>query len=211
MDESSLAGFLRDVIMPVSPSVLAEQQDMDLLPQNCSGRDVFNFGMESSLDMNEMDFGWINSQNSLRQPTWNPPTEGKQALHQVQQTPDVSSGICAGAEAYQKSVWRWNPSQKEHANPEQVNLSIPYQDIQILEARLAPDIIDQRIEHYSRDRILAMLLSTCEPGNVSKVVTSFPSADLLDSLMHLFFRSELQSTDAFLHLPTFRPQNQLPS
>ena len=212
MDESSLAGFLRDVMMPVSPNSLAGQHSMEFLPEHYSGRDVFNFGMDSSLDMNEMDFGWIHSQNSLRQqqPAWNPPPEIEHSLDRGQRTPDVSSGITAGAEAFQKSVWRWKPNQREHANAEQVNLSIPYKDMQHLEARLAPDVLDQRIEHNSRDKILAMLLSTCEPGNVSRVVSSFPSADLLDSLMHLFFRSELQSTDAFLHLPTFRPQNQMP-
>jgi hypothetical protein len=122
----------------------------------------------------------------------------------------VRSGITAGAEAYKKSVWRWKPDQREHSNAEQVNLSIPYKDMQYLEARLAPDILDQRIDQNSRDKILAMLISTCEPGNVSRAVSSFPSADLLDSLMHLFFRSELQSTDAFIHLPSFRPQYQMP-
>jgi hypothetical protein len=57
MDESSLAEFLRDVMMPVSPNSLAGQHSMDFLPQHYSGRDVFNFGMDSSLDMNDVDFG----------------------------------------------------------------------------------------------------------------------------------------------------------
>ncbi|TVY85354.1 hypothetical protein LSUE1_G000279 [Lachnellula suecica] len=213
MDESSLAEFLRDVMMPASSNSMAgQQQHMDFLPQHYSGRDVFNFGMDSSLDMNEVDFGWINSQNSLRQlqPTWNPPLEVEVEQPPIHRTPDVTSGITAGAEAYSKSVWRWKPNQREHANAEQVNLSLPYKDMQYLEARLAPDNRDQRIDQSSRDRVLAMLLSTCEPQNVSRVVTSFPSADLLDSLMHLFFRSELQSPDAFIHLPTFRPHSQLP-
>jgi len=95
------------------------------------------------------------------------------------------------------------PVQQEHAYAEQVNLSLPYKDMQNLEVRLSPDVLDHRLEQNSRDRILAMLLSTCEPSNVSRVVTSFPSADLLDSLMHLFFRSELPRADSYIHLATF--------
>jgi hypothetical protein len=72
------------------------------------------------------------------------------------------------------------------------------------------DILVPRLEQSCRDRILAMLLKTCEPVNVPKVVTSFPSAELLDSLMHLFFKTELSQTDSWIHLPTFRPQFQRP-
>ncbi|TVY38132.1 E3 SUMO-protein ligase, partial [Lachnellula occidentalis] len=214
IDESSLAEFLRDVMMPETPISLAGQQSMDFLPQHISGRDVFDFGMDSSLDMNDGDFGWINSQDCLRQQqsTWNPHFEVGHPVDRGLRTADVSSGMTAGAEAFQKSVWQWKPNQTEHSTAEQANLSISYKDMQLqyLEARLAPDILDQRIECNSRDKILAMLLSTCEPRRFSSIVSSFPSADLLDSLMHLFFRSDLHSTDAFIHLPTFKPQYQMP-
>ena len=210
MDDSSLAEFLRDVMMPASPNSLVGPNALEFIPQAYE-RDVFNFGMESSLDFNDLDIGWMNSQNS-RTPMWNynVPPEQEDRLDRGQETPDVRSGINAGAEAFQKSLWRWKPVQQEHAHSEQVNLSLPYKDMQNLETRLAPDILDQRIEATSRDRILAMLLSTCDPANVSRVVTSFPSADLLDSLMHLFFRTELSRTDTWIHLPTFRPQVQRP-
>lgn len=159
-----------------------------------------------------MDFGWINSQNS-RAPVWNSAFNLVPELDPAlpgQQTPDVRNGITAGAEAYERSLFRWAPQKQEHAYAEQVNLSLPYKDIQNLETRLSPEILDHRLEQNSRDRILAMLLSTCKPANVERVVTSFPSAELLDSLMHIFFRSELSRTDSWIHLPTFRPQAQRP-
>jgi hypothetical protein len=215
-DDSSLAEFLKDVMMPASPTnTFAAPNSLEFVPQHYPGRDVFNFGFESSLDFTDMDFGWISSQNSRQPAHWNynqpPPDHDHERLNRGQETPDVSSGITAGAEAFQKSIWRWKPVQQEHAFAEQINLSLPYKDMQhYLESRLAPDVLDQRLEQNSRDKILAMLLSTCEPSNVSRVVTSFPSADLLDSLMHLFFRSELSRTDSWIHIPTFRPQNQRP-
>jgi len=79
------------------------------------------------------------------------------------------------------------------------------------ENRASPDIIDHQLEQSSRDDILAMVLSTNSQQNgASRVITSFPSTQLLNSLMHLFLRSETTKTDSFIHLPTFRPRTQRP-
>ena len=212
MDESSLAEFLNQVMMPTSPNNLANPNTMgDFNPQSYPQRDIFNFGIDASLDFNDMDFGWINSQNS-KVSAWNFNSfpEQVEPLDRGQQTPDVRSGITAGAEAFERSLWRWAPQKQEHAYAEQGNLSLPYKDIQNLDTWPSPEILDHRLEHNSRDRILAMLLSTCEPANAERVVTSFPSAELLDSFMHLFFRAELSRTDSWIHLPTFKPQAQRP-
>jgi hypothetical protein len=208
LDNSSLAEFLRDVMMPGSPNSLAEASAAGFLPQNYyCGRDVFNFGMDSSLDFNDMDFSWIDAQQ-YRQPLWaSIPGQMDEVRVAGQDTPDFSSGTTAGAEAFQKSVWRWKPGCQDHAYSEQVYLSVPYKDMQHLDARLPIDLLSHRIEQTSRDKILAMVLGTCERANVSEVVTSFPSADFLDSLMHSFFRSELSREDSWIHVPTFRPQN----
>ena len=215
LDDSSLADFLRDVMMPTSPNALAgpSAQCLDFMQQGfSSGRDVFSFGMESSLDFNDIDFGWISSQNA-RQPSWNyatvPEPERERPVRD-NRTPDVSTGITAGAEAFQKSVWRWRPAQQDHAHAEQVNLSLPYKDMQSIEPRHGPDVLDQTLDQTTRDRILAMLLSGCKPSNVSRVVASFPSAELLDALMHSFFRSEVHRTDSWIHLPTFSPHHARP-
>jgi hypothetical protein len=215
INDSSLADFLSNVMMPTSPDSLAAAapHSLDFIHQNYyTGRDVFNFGMESSLEFNEIDFGWITSQNA-RQPAWNygaaPEPERALPLRETR-TPDVASSIKAGAKAFEKSIWQWNPVQQDHAHAEQVNLSLSGKDMQTLEPRHGPDVLDQTLEQTSRDKILAMLLSGCKPSNISRVVASFPSAELLDSLMHSFFRSEVHRTDSWIHLPTFSVQSQRP-
>lgn len=207
-DDSSLAEFLRDVMMPPSPNSLVETSAAGFLPQNYyGGRDVFNFGMDSSLDFNDLDFNWIDSQQYRQPQLWaSVPANVDDMRIASQETPDLSSGTTAGAEAFQRSVWRYKPGPHNHACAEQVHLSVPYKDMQHLEVRLPPDLLGHRIEQTARDKILAMVLGTCERANASQVVTSFPSADFLDSLMHNFFRSELSREDSWIHIPTFRPQ-----
>lgn len=214
IDDSSLADFLRDVMMPTSPNSLAAagSHSTDFINQSyCAGRNVFNSEIESSLDYNEIDFGWITSQNE-REPAWNygAALELERATPvRETATPDVSTGIRAGAEAFERSIWRWEPDRKDHAHAEQFNLSLPYKDMHSLEPRHGPDVFDQTLEQISRDQILAMLLRDCEPSNISCVVACFPPAELLDSLMHSF-RSEVRRTDSWIHLPTFRAQSQRP-
>lgn len=208
LDDSSLAGFLRDVMMPPSPNPMMTPTHMgDFITQPYPVRDIFNFGIDANLEFNELDFGWISSQNA-----WNFTAlpENDQILDRGPETPNIRSGITAGAEAFERSLWRWAPQKQEHAYAEQINLSLPYKDLQNLEARLVHEVHGPHLEQNSRDRILAMLLSICEPGNVSRVVTSFPSSELLESLMQLFFQAELSRTDSWIHIPTFRPQTQRP-
>lgn len=206
-DDSSLAEFLREVMMPISPNSLVETNAPGFLPQNYyCGRDVFDFGLDSSLDLNEMDFSWIDAQQYRQSPWTTIPTPVADTRIANRDMPDISSGTIAGAEAFQKSVWRWKPGQQDHASSEQVHLSVPYKDMQHLEVRLPPDLLGHRIEQTSRDKILAMVLGTCERANMSQVVASFPSADFLDSLMHSFFRSHLAKEDSWVHVSTFRPQ-----
>jgi len=188
---------------------------LQFMDQPYCSRDVFNFGMESSLDFNDMDFGWISSQNNqTANINFNfnvcPEPTIDQALDRGQQTPDVNSGISLSTQAFQKSLWLWNPMKKDHCSAEQIHLSLPNKDIESLEMRSGIDTLVPQLEQNCRDRILAMLLKTCVPANIPKVVTSFPSTALLDSLMHLFFKSELPQTDSYIHLPTFKPQFQRP-
>jgi hypothetical protein len=215
IDDSSLADFLTDIMMPTSPNFLAavDSHSMDFIQQSYyAGLDIFDFGMESSPDFNDIDCGWINSQNA-RQTTWNYDAalepERERPVHETRM-PDVSTGISAGAEAFPKSIWQWEPAQQNHAHAEQPNLSLPYNDMQSLELRHGPDVLDLTLEQTSRDIILAMMLGFCTPPNLPRIITFFPSVELLDSLMHSFFRSEVHRTDSWIHLPTFEVQSQRP-
>jgi hypothetical protein len=214
IDESSLAGFLQDIMTRGSPNFSKDNASMDLITQDSSW-DVLNFGIDSSLDFNDMDLGWITSHNQTSMFNYNImsdiPDHNDPPLDYGQQTPDVQPSISLGAEAFRKSLWNWLPGQLEHAFMEVSNLSLSHKDAEGLESRGSPDIIDHQLEQSSRDDILAMVLNTnSQQSGISRVISSFPSTQLLNRLMYLFLRSEVTKTDLWIHLPTFCPRAQRP-
>ncbi|KAE9366284.1 hypothetical protein N431DRAFT_419464 [Stipitochalara longipes BDJ] len=211
IDDSSLAEFLQDIMTRGSPNYSKDNPSMDMIPQDSSW-DVLNFGIDSSLDFNDMDLGWITSHNQTSAFNYNMLSDlNDPPLDQGQETPDVQPSISLGAEAFRKSLWTWLPGQLEHAFMEVSNLSLTSKDMEGLESRGSPDIIDHQLEQSSRDDILAMVLSmNSQHSGISRVITSFPSTQLLNRLMHLFLKSEATKMHSWIHLPTFRPRTQGP-
>jgi hypothetical protein len=107
--------------------------------------------------------------------------------------------------AFSRSIWRWTPTNKDHGRKDQANLSLPYTDMDSPETRsLASSIVpDQQIDSTIRDKILALVLSTCNISNYADVVSSFPSLKLLNGLMHSFLNSHFEQIDSWIHVPTF--------
>jgi Fungal specific transcription factor domain/Fungal Zn(2)-Cys(6) binuclear cluster domain len=212
-DDSSLADFLKE-IMHTSPDAVARPLFADPA-STYTPRDVLNFGIDTTFDFSDIDFGLPPPPPlpEAERPTYTANNlANEQAPGSGTRTPELRNSINLGTQAFRKSVWQFIPSQEDHGYAEQLNLSLPYQDIDSPEIKLAADlsISNQQLDQSSRDRILAMILSTCEPRMFPRVVSSFPSAELLDNLMHQFFSFELSRTDSWIHLPTFRLNGQRP-
>jgi hypothetical protein len=212
-DDSSLADFLKE-IMHTSPDAVARPLFADPA-STYTPRDVLNFGIDTTFDFSDIDFGLPPPPPlpEAERPTYTANNlANEQAPGSGTRTPELRNSINLGTQAFRKSVWQFIPSQEDHGYAEQLNLSLPYQDIDSPEIKLAADlsISNQQLDQSSRDRILAMILSTCEPRMFSRVVSSFPSTELLDNLIHQFFSFELSRTDSWIHLPTFRLNGQRP-
>ncbi|KAL4821925.1 hypothetical protein BDW67DRAFT_189798 [Aspergillus spinulosporus] len=115
-------------------------------------------------------------------------------------------------EAFEKTVGRWNPDLKNHRAAEEPNLSLglgtgwienqlEYPSVRVSDDRLSPE---------TRDRILAMVLHTCEPANVIHVVSSFPVANMLERLLHCFYAAHACDDDSWIHIPTLRSSEMPP-
>lgn len=71
---------------------------------------VLIFGIDNSLDFDDIDFNWVNALN-MQTPNINPAYgDGGQALTRGQQTPDISNGMNLGAETFLNSLWQWVPA-----------------------------------------------------------------------------------------------------
>ncbi|KAJ5094980.1 hypothetical protein N7532_007271 [Penicillium argentinense] len=123
---------------------------------------------------------------------------------------DADSGIGIGAEAYHRSsLSAWKPMQEDRAGADHENLSVP-QTIDSPEMSAIPDrqILCERLSSSSRDLIFGLVLEISREANLTRIMKSFPSTELLDGLIQRFFEIQINSVDSFIHAPTFRPNNE---
>jgi hypothetical protein len=200
-----LGDFLADIMMSVSPN----QLDLGPVRNNATDtlmRDVFDFGIEKDFDLNAIDFQLLSQPFIPDSPKHQLTAADGSNCPPSRAEYNNGSGVDPlSVEAFQKSLWRWTPGQTDQGHCEQINLSLPYH-------LGAPSSYSSRpcteaLNQFARDKMLAMVLDTCERDAVPRIVTSFPSAELLDHLMqeYLFFHD--QEPDPFIHIPTFEPQS----
>ncbi|KAI5785165.1 C2H2 type zinc finger domain protein [Pyronema domesticum] len=170
-------------------------------------QNLLNFGMMTNLELNEMDFGLLDSYNKMfMNPLGAAPMDFS---HHERQLPIKTAQLTLGVEAFQKSQWKWTPTHKDRGNAEHENLCMPSGTSPKLRVPAQRAIID-RLDPAARDRILAVILTTCNFANRIHAVSSFPSAEMLDTLMNLFFQQQAESTDSWLHPGSFSPSNASP-
>lgn len=213
--DGSLGDFLADVMMPISPANMAPSVASGYGPMEV--RDVLDYGIDTNFDMNDFDFGLLNSYNLA---AWAPPTAQTQAFpvaqHLITEDPSYPPSRSEetqhldvnklSIEAFQRSIWRWTPVQSDRAGCEQNNLSIP-SDVGV---KIVQGPCEERLGQQARDKIMGMLFATCEQSAISAIISHFPSAELLDSLMQHYLHLHMNHTDTWIHLPTFSPNTTKP-
>lgn len=209
LDDSSLANFLSDFVMPISPATPADDHRFTSVCSSWhaeSSRDLLDFGIEPT--------SYIEPGFSLAQHT-------KNAENRTGDHPFLSSGtitpINAGimglrTDAFQQSIWRWDPTIFDNCRAERVNISIQVGPTDCPETCMAAisQVWSQNISSALRDRILVLVLSTLGPYATQNVVPSFPSLGLLNSLMHHFLNTHAEDITSWLHLPSFDAEKVRP-
>jgi len=196
-------GFLRDVIYPFSDQArLAEPR----------GSAILDFGGDTSLDLSDIDFGVLNnwSADGLLDEAMN-----VQAPSGFEDSADMSKMRQKLAEVWTQSPWRWNPKKQDSGYGEQNNLPVPSAEVgsQFPHGRQSLDrVVQDRLDHSGRDQILALVLGTCRKDNgmMARVVSSFPSTEALDSLIHVFLASHLCQVSEWIDYSGFDLNEQWP-
>jgi hypothetical protein len=200
MGRLPFSDFLRDVLYDQSlgdTHRLAEPQ----------GLAVLNFCDDANLELKDVDFGLLNH--------WN--VEGAMGVPNMpQQQPDEAVNISAIrsrlVKIWTESPWRWNPRKSDTGYTEQPNMSLPSIDANVQDGgRKADRVIKDKLHSSSRDKILAIILSRCRENSVrAKVASSFPSAEVMDSWIHIFLASHLCQVSAWIHYGSFLLNEQSP-
>ena len=188
--------FLRDVMYPLSdPTRFPESQGLAIL----------DFCADASLDLNDIDFSVLDHWNTdglLDQVTSGP------AEPALEDSADMSIMRQKLAKVWTHSPWRWNPRQQDNGFVEQGNLPVPSGEVgsQFRDGGQHLDrVVQDKLEQSSRDKILALVLETCQKDNnmLTRVVSSFPSAEALDSLIHVFLASHLCQVSEWIDYSSF--------
>ncbi|GJC92406.1 C6 transcription factor [Colletotrichum higginsianum] len=176
------------------------------------GLAVLDFCDNSNLELNEVDFGLLDHWNmdgmgnTGSNQSFTPRTDDSIDLVQMRQTL---------VKVWTESPWQWAPNKLDSGYVEHPNFSVPsddtssaaFQESRMKHARIVRDKLDQS----GRDQILAIVLSTCKNDNImSRVASSFPSLEVMDSLIHIFLASHFCQTSQWIHHGSFSMNSQWP-
>ncbi|KAL1305022.1 hypothetical protein AAFC00_003922 [Neodothiora populina] len=196
-DVNLMASYLQSIMGRGDP-------DMTVAPGQLSGtwtpRNVFDFGQDTNLELSDVDLGFLNIYN-LQNPfaDFVPSPDATQSV-QGSAASNPPSAL-AGESLQRRSTWRFRPVVQDSSASEQQNLSLPTGEANkkvLVERRMTAE----PLSYHMRDRILAILISSCRGSSVPRFVLCFPSLELLDSLLQFYLASKVATFSGLVHLPT---------
>lgn len=119
----------------------------------------------------------------------------------------VHREVHAGEQAFRESMWLWDPSMEDSSVSDQIHLTLPgYQAIEDQQAREID--LESQLSAVSRDKLLLMILGTCEPRVQRQVVSCFPSMNFLSSLLVDFKIRHSHQISPWIHFVTIDLENE---
>ncbi|KAM7191545.1 C6 transcription factor RegA [Naviculisporaceae sp. PSN 640] len=195
--------FLRDVLYDQSlpnPDRLAEAQ----------GLAVLDFCDNAQLDLKDLDFSLMDQ--------WNPQggfsVSGPAApsSHPVlANSVEIEAMRTKLVKIWTDSPWRWSPEKTDTFFKEQTNLQVPGTGIDETGGTSVDRVIAQKLLPAGRDKVLGIVLSTCRDNStMTRIASSFPSTEMMDSWIHIFLASHLCTVSAWIHYGSFSLNTRWP-
>ncbi|KAI0486453.1 hypothetical protein F4859DRAFT_470441 [Xylaria cf. heliscus] len=206
MTHQPFSDFLRDVLYTQSldSSRLAEAQ----------GLAVLDFCDDTSYELNDVDFGVLDH--------WNLDGLSERPVVSQETTPktddssvDMTQMRRNLVKIWTDSPWRWIPDKRDHGYSEHGNLPLPCRDSasqQFQERQKQIDrVVQEKLDQSSRDKILAVVLGVDSLAAIKiQIAASFPSAEIMDTLTHIFLASHLCSVTGWIHFGSLSLNSQWP-
>ncbi|KAJ5751901.1 hypothetical protein N7520_008818 [Penicillium odoratum] len=105
----------------------------------------------------------------------------------------------------------WTPRAEDNAYMDQQYLSVPkHLDTPMLTGVARPRIFAEVLTRESRDAAFALVVKKCQQKGLNRILQCFPSAELLDSLIQVFFAQQRSEIDTWIHESTMKLNNESP-
>lgn len=209
-DDSYLADFLRDILHPADAA--ADQHDLAFAP-----KDFLDFNIPTSYEyLDGYDLPHLGTNEDTALPingggySWRPEQPVANLARSGRATPTGRNGLSLSAQAFKESQWLWTPRQGENSKAEHANLSLPVEELVSREKAGLPSPPFPKLGQTARDQVLAMVLDTCDSAMTPSVVSSFPSVELLTTLIHRWSVYHTAQVDSWFHLARFDPNTEPP-
>lgn len=199
-DDILMGNFLHDIVNAEYSDSQFSGSSTGMLP------DVLHVGFNEFTDFSSI-FGQMAVAPTHMQPSTMGDMNRLTNSHGGTETPAVQRAVHAGEQAFRESMWLWDPSMEDSSVSEQIHLTLPGN--QSVEDHRAREIdSDLQLSSMSRDKLLLMILGTCDPRAQRQVVSRFPSLNFLSSLLVDFKTRHSRQISTWIHFPTLDLENE---
>jgi hypothetical protein len=188
-DDALMGDFLRDIIHP-SPDSTGTYPSQP-------GHDVLNFGFVTQPTNVAYMPGWDPSAPSFYEGDFTGASRSRSGAV----TPTVQRDINIGQQAFKDSFWLWVPASDDNRSAQQRFSAIAEEQV-IQEAQNLDVSALLDISLPTRDRLLSLVLNTCEPAVQRHVLSRFPSAELITSILTSFVALRFDEVGWWIHAPS---------
>lgn len=175
-------------------------------------RGLITFGLQTDLDLSMLDLSFLETYNSQIPFECDevmpllPVTSPTQQCHEAA----IVENDCHGARSAQRLRWRFVPAPQDHGYIEHDNLLLPNNvNAPVTPHSVADGDQTESLDLASRDRILSIVLGQMK-HSISAVLTSFPSVQLLDSLIQYYLTAPFSSAGPWIHRASLDPPRTCP-
>ncbi|KAG6048031.1 hypothetical protein E4U17_007307 [Claviceps sp. LM77 group G4] len=205
LNNSPFYEFLRDVLyeQPIEPNKTAGSLAMPVLDL-CDN---------ANLDLTDADYGVLYNWNL--DSVVSEPMPVEQLTYHAGNPADMNQMRKDLVKVWTGSPWRWDPKSDDNGYKEQSYCAVPSNETSSAQFQTSRDRLErvtvEKLEQPSRDRVMSILLSQCrDPLTANRVASSFPTVDVLDTLIHMFLAAHACQVDSWIHFPTLKLNEQQP-
>ncbi|KAM0315018.1 hypothetical protein ACHAO8_004309 [Botrytis cinerea] len=108
-------------------------------------------------------------------------------------------------QAISQSIGQWTPKSghyRAHAEKDMVSKDLLSLKIDF-SGPWDPSISGEPLVPRTRDKLIALVVGSCERSNIGAVVSAFPTVDALECLINIALTQQKGDLDGYIHVPTF--------